>query len=345
MLIKPDKVMKMIARKSINNILEQYGKLLSKNYDIANTIVIAGVPRGGTTWLYEILLNSIPQSCGIWEPLALYTNARLTKLNFSWREYIDPTKEWKEAEMFFRDILIGANMSLSLIHNYSLFNFFRTISKSDTYIVKFCRANRLLKWMVEKTGITSPILLIRHPCAVVASQLSHGAWDHVKENNNFEHPAINRQQLKKEPWIKEIIRHINTPEEKLAITWCLDFYIPLSEPKPHPWILTSYEKLVTDGENEITRIFKSLSREVPKEVALYLKKPSTSTKVDSNVAMGRNRLDAWKKRLNEDQQEKILSLVSKFGLDFYTDSLEPDYERLYKNPIRHIGNNFIKNTI
>ncbi len=29
-------------------------------------------------------------------------------------------------------------------------------------------------------------------------------------------------------------------------------------------------------------------------------------------------------------------MVSKFGLDFYTDKLEPDYERLYQNRIECI---------
>lgn len=113
--------MKKINAKSKSFIWALYCKRLWKNYDMKNTIVIAGEPRGGTTWLYEILLNSIPFSFGIWEPLALYRNVRLKELNFSWRQYIDPKHEWKEAEALFKDILTGRNMNLSQIFSYSVF--------------------------------------------------------------------------------------------------------------------------------------------------------------------------------------------------------------------------------
>lgn len=202
--------------------------------------------------------------------------------------------------------------------------------------MKFCRANRLLKWLTDRVHTSPLILLIRHPCAVVASQLRHGAWDHAFKNEKYEDLDMNSTFLKKEPWVTEIIKDINTPEEKLALTWCLDNYIPLSERKPHPWVLTTYEKLVTDGGNEIKRIFKSIRREAPKDVDRYLIKPSTSTMNYSNVAQGGDRLATWKRLLNYDQQDRILSMVSKFGLDFYTDKLEPDYERLYQNRIECI---------
>ena len=239
--------------------------------------------------MYEILLDSIPRSCGIWELLSLdpRENVRVRQLNFSWRQYMDPIREWKEAEALFRDILTGANMNRSYIYNYSsTFEYLKRISSSETYVIKFCRANRLLKWMVERVHDTVPILLVRHPCAVVSSQLNHGSWNHIKKESNFQHPVLNPEYLEIERWIMKIVRKISTPEEKLAVTWCLDHYVPLSSAKPHPWILTAYEKLVTDGENEIRRIFALLGREVPEEVHEYLKRPSTSTKKDSNVARG-----------------------------------------------------------
>jgi hypothetical protein len=325
-----------VRAKLSNYVLGHYSKWLSRTYDINNTIVISGVPRGGTTWLYEMLLESIPRSCGIWEPLSLESkyNVRVRQLNFAWRQYMDPMREWKEAEGLFRDILAGANINRSYIYNYSsTFEYLKRISSSETYVIKFCRANRLLKWMVEKVHDTVPILLVRHPCAVVSSQLEHGSWKHVKEESSSEHPVLNPEYLKKEPWIMKIVRKISRPEEKLAVTWCLDHYVPLSSPKPHPWILTAYEKLVTDGENEIRRIFAILGREVPKEIWRYLKRPSTSTKEDSNVARGGDRLSTWKRRLNEGQQRRVLSLVSDFGLDFYTDKLEPDYARLHGDAV------------
>jgi len=321
---------KRINKNFKNTILKWQGKRHSKNYDIKNTIIIAGVPRGGTTWLLEILLNSLPNSCGIWEPLMLPTDVRLKELSFSWREYIEPDRDWREAETLFRDIFSGINLNVSNIFKFSWFEYLKQIQEADRYIVKFCRANRLLKWVTTKFKTQLPILLIRHPCAVVASQLSHGAWARVSSD----HPYLNLEYIKKRPWIKKIIDNVNTPEEKLTVTWCLDYYIPLSEPNPHPWTLTTYEKLVNAGEDEIKRIFQSLEQEVPKSVDEYLRMPSRSTRMDSNVMQGKNPLTTWKIRLSEEQQNNILDIVTKFGLDFYTENLEPDYKRLYEEPIQ-----------
>jgi hypothetical protein len=318
----------------VNDILGRCGRWASRDYDIENTIVLSGVPRGGTTWVYEMLLSTIPLSCGIWEPLFLYNDSRLRRLKFSWREYIDPAREWREAETLFRDILTGQNISLSLIHNHSVLDFLRKMARSERYVVKFCRANRLLGWLVAKIGVKTPILLIRHPCAVVASQMTQGGWNHVLNDTEVEHPEVSMEFVRKESWITEILNDIRTPEEKLAATWCLDYYIPLSEAKPHPWVLICYERMVADGASEGTRLFEALGQEVPKDLERHLFRPSSTTQRGSNVLFGRDRLATWKERLSQEQEENILSVVSRFGLDFYTGRLEPDYERLYGNPIR-----------
>ena len=39
-------------------------------------------------------------------------------------------------------------------------------------------------------------------------------------------------------------------------------------------------------------------------------------------------LSKWKKYLSKEQIENILGIVSDFGLDFYTEEIEPDYKRI-----------------
>jgi hypothetical protein len=41
-------------------------------------------------------------------------------------------------------------------------------------------------------------------------------------------------------------------------------------------------------------------------------------------------LSKWRDRLSDRQIDRILEIANAFGLDFYTDELEPDYERLSK---------------
>ena len=57
--------------------------------------------------------------------------------------------------------------------------------------------------------------------------------------------------------------------------------------------------------------------------------PSSSTK-DRLLQKPRNQLSKWKEHLTPKQMDDILRIVEIFGLDFYTDELHPDYDRLMK---------------
>ena len=44
----------------------------------------------------------------------------------------------------------------------------------------------------------------------------------------------------------------------------------------------------------------------------------------------RQSIDQWKSRLTPDQVNRILRVVRDFGMDFYTEDPEPDYDRLQR---------------
>lgn len=319
---------KASLKRYYNLCLKVWSWGVSKNYDIKNTVVICGAPRSGTTWLFEMLLRIIPRSFGIFEPLHLTSHKRVQKVGFSWRPYIAPGQSWPEAEKLFADILHASKINLWDAYQYPMRpHVLSQLAKANTYIVKFCRANRLLKWMVETYPVKPPILLIRHPCAVVASRLGFD-WDHLKRSVSIP------EHLKELPRINKIAKKLSTIEEQVAFEWCLDYYIPLSEPKPHPWTLVTYEKLVTDGVRELDRLMESLGCEATQDFSELLKRPSAAPTSDSSVAQGKSPLSNWRSRLNWKQQNRILSVVAEFGLDFYSEKLEPDYERLRTEPIR-----------
>ena len=125
------------------------------------------------------------------------------------------------------------------------------------------------------------------------------------------------------------LKKIKTREEILAVTWCLDNYIPLSIPKPHSWSLIFYEKLVKDGKKEIIRIFNEIGeKRIPNAAIKNLKKPSMVILKEELKLINKPdlQLSKWKGYLSEDQINKILQIVSDFGLDFYTEQLEPEYD-------------------
>jgi hypothetical protein len=305
--------------------LSCYGRLGSINYDISNTIVMAGSPRSGTTWLSEVL-HTIPRSCILHEPINPNTVSEVNALGLGWRPYIAPEADWPEAEEFMRRVLTGQVLNSHTARRASLLE----ILTNEYWIIKFVRASRLLRWMTEKFPISTPILLMRHPCAVVASQMRHPAWSPTVS------PAVDSRFLGAYPWVSDILAGIETWEEVLAVTWCMDYFAPLSTPKPHPWLLVTYEKLVRHGEEEIQRIFNALELEVPKGAVKGLRVPSKSVREDSPILAGEEPLADWTRYLSKEQVKRILRLVSAFGLDFYSEGLEPDYERLEDQPVfRH----------
>ena len=148
--------------------------------------------------------------------------------------------------------------------------------------------------------------------------------------------AVDSRFLAAYPWVSDIVAGIETWEEVLAATWCMDYFAPLSTPQPHPWVLVTYEKLVRHGQEEIQRIFNALELEVPESAAKRLRVPSKSVREHSPILAGEEPLAGWTKYLSKEQVERILHLVSAFGLDFYDDGLEPDYERVEDQPVvRH----------
>jgi len=200
----------------------------------------------------------------------------------------------------------------------------------------------LLTWTVKKFKLNNVFYVIRHPCSVVASQLKTG-WcgyhpsappyinifpnlenilDEASEIEELDHELLNR------------LKNLETREEILAAAWCLDNYVPLSLPKPHPWTTVVYEKLIKENEKETARLLCEIEkRNVSQSITENLKKPSMLTLVNDreivkNVDL---QLSKWKKTLSSKQIHRILKVVSDFGLDFYTEDLEPDYENIGVN--------------
>lgn len=184
--------------------------------------------------------------------------------------------------------------------------------------------------MTAKFPLRTPILLIRHPCAVVASQMRHPAWS---PNTS---PIVDSRFLTAYPWASDVLTDIKTWEEALAANWCMDYFAPLSTPTPHPWILVIYEKLVRHGEEEIQRIFNALEFEIPPNAVKGLRMPSRSVREHSSILTGEDPLAGWTKYLSKEQVKRILHLVSAFGLDFYSQEWKADYERIEGQPVmRH----------
>ena len=179
-------------------------------------------------------------------------------------------------------------------------------------MVKFVTANASIDWLTETFGVRS-ILLVRHPCAVVASQMRHGSWASVKKDRAFSQ-AIGDDF----PILRRVSVGANTHEEILALAWLASTLPPLSSsPSSRKWLTVFYEDLVLEPAETIRRIFDWLGEETPKTVEELHGRPSAMVK---GSIQG---IDAWRHQLDADQQRRILRLVADAGVQLYDSASTP----------------------
>jgi hypothetical protein len=113
----------------------------------------------------------------------------------------------------------------------------------------------------------------------------------------------------------------------------METFAPLSLPKPWPFHLVSFERLVRDGEAELARLFGRWDLEMPDAARRKLRVPSQTTKRSSSVAGNADPLSAWRRSLSPEQIAKILRVVNAFGLAAYSEEPEPDYAILHRGVV------------
>ena len=347
----------MKSKYNFSNIIKHLDRAIfyNKNFDLRDTIILAGSPRSGTTWLMEIL-RIIPGYTTLFEPINPLYLPKSFEVGFRSRTYLPPGEDWAIGEEHLRKILTSRPL-----YDFSSFEkigkkkkFKKIISNyleqlkpeqlmhhlvGNKLLVKFIRLNRLFPWVAKRFQLRSMILIIRHPCAVVDSQLKTGFCGYHPNNPPYRDVYPTRKNILDEASqiegldtsILKKLKEIKTREEIIAASWCLDNYIPLSYQKPYPWSIVIYEKLMKDGEREINRLFNEIGeKNVRRSAYKHLKIPSmVIQKGESDIVTKADiQLSKWKKSLSEKQIKRILSIVSAFGLDFYTEDLEPDYKKI-----------------
>lgn len=293
---------------------------LKLNFNAEETFIISGDPRGGTTWIAEIL-TEIDNTLLVWEPLSPPMVKEIREIGFSFRQPIPESKSWPEAQMLFSKILKGNLISGYLVQNQR----FSDVRSKDKALVKFCRANQLLPWLVKQFHFKyPPIYIVRHPCAVIASQLKQGGWDRIPAS--FEIPQCRYDDFYRKH--ETFLQTIDSKEKRLAAYWCLCNQVPLNHPNNNvSWITITYESLVMDGRKELARIEKRWGLKLPESSYKLLDKASKTTVAGSPVLEGKgSQLSYWQKQLSPKQIDDIFHVLDYFEINLYTRDVMPSIE-------------------
>lgn len=315
-----------MARKKVRNIISRFqgelkatllNTILHRHFKPLQNYLIFSDPRGGSTWLMEII-HKIVRTPIIWEPLDFNYNPRIREIGFGARQYIPENESWPEAKNFIQEIFVGKGLGyyhLSLTDLSDLFS-------SDKFLIKFCRANALLPWMVNEFDFKySPIYLVRHPMAVISSQLRHGSWKMV--DKDFYLPShrfsdIYDKHLK-------FLETLDSQEEILAFNWCASnqylFNHAMNDVK---WITIFYEELFVNPTEQINKVIDRWGIDYDLE-QLPFRKPSITVKGESPVGK-KDQLSQWRNNLDSSQKRKIKRVMDYFEVKVYSNGIMPSHD-------------------
>jgi hypothetical protein len=184
----------------------------------------------------------------------------------------------------------------------------------------------ILPWITANFELRGVVYIIRHPLAVVASQMDHPNFKTNK--SEVINDKIQTYLQNSLPHLVPYIEKWSYEEEWHATAWCFEQHIPLSAEQR--WLTIHYEELILNESTSLQKILKYLSVEAPESLAMELRQPSSSTKGWSADPQEKANLllSTWKKLLTQDQISRVLAVVERFGIQGYGEDVVPDFEKV-----------------
>ncbi len=290
----------------------------------SKVISIFSAPRGGSTWLAETL-QQLPRSVALLEPLHKDAYREIRQLDLGWDPYIPEQAQWPEAEALFSRLFDGR---LTPWRNY-ITSPWRHLLRPDFVVIKFVRGNLCLPWLVNRFSDIHPVVLLRHPCAVVASQLRHPLWSWAHGMQQFQYPA-GRYSDEFYAQFADITRSLRHPDEILAARWAI-FTAHVLKHREHnrKWHTMAYERIYSEPAEELARLARFLELDTPPTLNTGTISASTIAGSSDRIQSGAQ-LSHWRQTLEPAQIRRIMNVVRELGVECYSaDQVEPDYGQLY----------------
>jgi hypothetical protein len=253
-----------------------------------NIIVIAGVPRSGTSWLGEII-DSSPHVTYRFQPLFSYAFKDAVNMDSPKEEYLS----------FFKGIYESNDSFLLQTdkREVGLYPYFDKSADPEHLAFKTCRYQYLLPKMLQLFDNIKLLGIIRNPCATINS------W--LKNPKEFPEGADPRKE-----WRLGACKNTGRWEEFFGyFKWkeVSNLYLDLEEKYPDRTIVIQYEDLVEDTMAVVERIFDFLGLTMTKQTRNFIKKCHLIN-IDSPYSVFKNKAvkDKWKEELDPHIRDEIM---------------------------------------
>jgi hypothetical protein len=301
----------------------------------SSPVVLLGSARSGTTWLQDGLAQANALRT-IFEPLHPEGDKRAESFAHA---YLTPEDQSLGLSDFLSEAFTGSGLRLwrdlrvNPAHIYKLqspigyaaqaFYIYRGLrrylpARNRPIITKMIRGNLLGGWLVARMRART-LLLVRHPCAVVSSQLrvNPSAWhDHHELLNRYlANERLVDEHLGK---IREHLVRLSEPSDVHAALWCIENAIPCATAIEDGVGVAYYERLLANDHEEWSKVIDCLALdEIPSR--RISSAPSQQAASDmKRSTFGTDRIGRWRDRLERNQIERIHAILARFEVENYS---------------------------
>lgn len=182
-------------------------------------------------------------------------------------------------------------------------------------LIKDIRTNLFLKWIHNNFPEMKIILLLRHPCAVVASWLEAGFGDGLEGRDRLLADSSFVNDI--DDLILSEYSKVESAFESLIFLWCITYWIPFKQFNKDEVHLVFYENLIIEPHDELESLFSFLDQDYSKEDALNaLTKPSSTTSKGKNsFRKGEVKINGWKNKFSSEQINRAYEIMSLFRME------------------------------
>jgi hypothetical protein len=308
-------------------------------------IVIAGLPRSGTTWTMRVLGTS-PGTVKILEPdnedkfpAAIHAKHRLGRYpclvpgqeagpyRGLWAWILAGGRDdWRSHQA--RRILGAGTATRIFEGNMDLTTWFAsTLARnprvgdpgSDRVIAKSVHAQLSLEWIDRAFAIT-PLVLLRHPGNVLASWIELGLKD--SRNSTLEsRPEVRTRYVDR--W--SVALPGDDPIERMS--WRIGLLIAALEEavaRNTGWQMRTHEQLCTDSVATFRTLFDDLGLEWGETTEQFLVENDQPGEGYVTTRVAADVVDSWQRRLDDHQLATMRRVLATFPITTWSDA---DYER------------------
>lgn len=293
--------------------------------DCRDSVLLAGVGRSGTTWMGD-LLNATNTYRVMFEPLHPDEGIDLGKRMTNW-QYVRPENDNPTLARELRQMLSGRLHNAWTDKLNSEAN-----ARAKQILVKEIRLNFSLRWIHAQVPEMPIIYIVRHPGAVISSQIRM-SWNWGLFANLYQKLLAQTDLFEDHLSAFEgPMRAAQSEFEMRAMMWCATLYTLTRQFQPGEIAWVFYEDVVRNPVGESERLFRYMRHPFNAEVADALAKVANIPSATTEVPMEQRhawvkKTNKWRESFSDAELDRLGEILALFGLDkLYstTGDLQPD---------------------